>query len=204
MNAKGRRYYKRCPEGCQPASRLTFCVESPEKEWYDGTISKEISIKRTAILGILALLTGLPAFGQGIESVPPQKAFELVKQPATYLVDVRSVAEYVLVGHPETAHNVPFMFWNEDEARFVANERFIEDLKARFKPGDTLVFICRGGGRSLKAAAAAREAGFEKVVNVGEGFEGAADEKGYRTKGGWKNSLPYTYKIDPALTYRKS
>jgi rhodanese-related sulfurtransferase len=80
---------------------------------------------------------------------------------------------------------------------------FIKDLKARFRPGDALLFICRSGGRSLRAAQAAAEAGFTRVVNVAEGFEGGLDDKGRRTVGGWRGAgLPSTYETDPARTYR--
>jgi len=163
--------------------------------------------KRLALVGILALAPALslPQAGGGdIESVSPAKAYEMLQAPGTFLVDVRSVAEYVLTGHPEMAYNVPLMFWSEDEAAFVANPNFVPDLAARFKKEDSLLFICRAGGRSLKAARAAQEAGYAKVTNVAEGFEGGVDEKGRRTVGGWKNSLPYTYTVEPRLAYRKS
>jgi rhodanese-related sulfurtransferase len=160
-------------------------------------------MKNFGLVGILGMALVLTAGAQEVPSITPQKAYEMVKQPATYIVDVRSVAEYYLVGHPEMAVNIPLMFWSETEARFVPNQSFMSDLKARFKTDDTLVFICRSGGRSLKAAAAAKAAGFEKSLNLAEGFEGEMDAKGYRTVAGWKNSLPYTYKIDPALAYKK-
>jgi rhodanese-related sulfurtransferase len=140
--------------------------------------------------------------GQEIESLEPAKAFELLKKPSTFLVDVRSVAEYVLVGHPEPAYLVPLTFWNESRAAFEPNEKFIDDLKARFKPEDTLIFICRSGRRSLHAAEAARKAGFMKSVNISQGFEGELDTAGHRTIGGWKNSgLPWTYQVNPQRAY---
>jgi rhodanese-related sulfurtransferase len=130
-------------------------------------------------------------------------AHKIANNPSTYLVDVRSVAEYYLVGHPEMAVNVPFAFWNETEQKFIPNANFIEDIKLRFKPDDVLVFMCRSGHRSLMAAQAAQSAGFTHVFNIKEGFEGETDAKGYRSVGGWKNSgLPYTYAIDAARTYR--
>jgi len=160
-------------------------------------------MKRIVLVGIIGVALVISAGAQEVPSVTPQKAFDMAKQPATYIVDVRSVAEYYLIGHPETAVNIPLMFWSEAEAKFVPNDNFMSNLKARFKADDTLIFICRSGGRSLKAATAAKAAGFEKSFNLAEGFEGETDAKGYRTVGGWKNSLPYTYKIDPALAYKK-
>jgi len=160
-------------------------------------------MRKFRVIGTVGLALALPVLGQEIGTVSPARALELVKAPGTFLVDVRSVAEYVLIGHPEMACNVPLTFWSEDEARFIANPDFLKDLAARFRKEDTLVFICRSGGRSLEAARMAQSAGYAKVYNVAEGFEGSLDEKGYRTVGGWKNSLPYTFKVDPKLAYRK-
>jgi rhodanese-related sulfurtransferase len=161
-----------------------------------------IAARSLAVAG-LGLTLVAAVLGQDVITVSPARALDLVKEPRTFLVDVRSVAEYVLVGHPEMAYNVPFTFWSDEEGRFVPNPDFLEDLAARFGKDDALVFICRSGGRSRVAAQAAREAGYSKVYNVAEGFEGSLDEKGYRTVGGWKNSLPYTYKVEPGLAYRK-
>lgn len=150
----------------------------------------------------LAVTCAGAAAGQDIATVTPQEAFERLQIQGTQLVDVRSVAEYILVGHPPAAWNVPLSFWSENEAKFNPNPDFVRDLKARFKPEDTLLFICRSGGRSLRAAQAAAAAGFAKVLNVGEGFEGGLDDKGLRTVGGWRGAgLPVTYEIDPARAY---
>lgn len=149
------------------------------------------------------LLPGWMLFGGEVSNVSPQEALDLLKNPATYLVDVRSIAEYYLVGHPVQAFNIPRTFWSETLQTFEPNENFVQDLRERFRTSDILVFICRSGGRSRKAAEEARKAGFSEVYNVNEGFEGEKDEKGLRTAGGWRNSgLPYTYEIDPDLIYR--
>ncbi len=143
--------------------------------------------------------------GGEVTNITPQKAYELLKNPATYLVDVRSIAEYYLVGHPVQAFSIPLTFWNEARQTFELNESFVPDLQERFQKTDVLVFICRSGGRSRKAAEEAMKAGFSEVYNVDEGFEGEKDEKGLRTVGGWKNrGLPYTYEIDPDLIYPAS
>ena len=148
------------------------------------------------------LFLGILAPAQEIATVNSKQAFALLKEPSTFLVDVRSVAEYVFVGHPEMAYNIPLGFWDERQG-LVLNEHFIQDLKSRFQPEDKLIFLCQGGGRSLKAAQAAAGAGFLKVVNLSEGFDGRPDDRGYFTKEGWRNSgLPYTYKLDEKLAYR--
>jgi len=159
-------------------------------------------MKKIFPLLICVLTSAIAAAGQEINQVDPAKVFEMTKAPSTYLVDLRIAAEYHLVGHPPMAFNVPLSFWSETEQSFISNPNFIDDLMSRFKPEDTLLFICRAGGRSLRAAQAALKAGFTKSVNVVQGFEGEKDENGRPTKGGWKNAgLPYTYAIDPALSY---
>ncbi len=158
--------------------------------------------KTTATLILFPVLT---LFGGEVSTVSPSKALEMIKNPATYLVDVRSIAEYYLVGHPVQAHNIPLTFWNETRQDFELNENFVRDIQDRFQTGDVLVFICRSGGRSRRAAEEAMKAGFAEAYNVDEGFEGEKDEKGLRTVGGWRNrGLPHTYDINPDLIYRGS
>lgn len=152
-------------------------------------------------LGLL-LVWGLTS-GQGGRDIGVHDAYSRLAQPATYLVDVRTVAEYVYVGHPETAYNVPLVFWEEQKMRTVANVNFVDDIKARFKASDTLILLCRSGSQSALALRMLRRAGFQNVYNIREGFEGAKDRNGLRTLNGWKNEdLPYTYILDPELVYR--
>ncbi len=160
--------------------------------------------KALCLVGIIGVLAaaGWPA-GQGGQDISSTQAFRMHDQPDTYLIDVRTVAEYVYVGHPEMAYNIPLVFWDERNLQTVANESFVEDFRARFKPGDTLILICRSGRRSAHARRMLRRAGFQKVFNVKEGFEGKKDQRGHRTIDGWKNEgLPYTYQLDPALLHR--
>ncbi len=160
-------------------------------------------MKKLIVLGILWSILVHGVGGQEIEVVTPKAAYEMVMQESVYLVDVRSIAEYYLVGHPKMAVNIPLLFWNDLEANFVPNESFLADLQSRFNKDDVLVFMCRSGHRSRRAAEMARDAGFKKLFHLAEGFEGEKDQKGYRTIGGWKNSLPYSYEIDPELAYKK-
>lgn len=160
-------------------------------------------MKKHLALLIGMLLTGILTSGQTGREIGVRDAYSRLGQPATYLVDVRTVAEYVYVGHPEAAHNVPFVFWEEQKLRTVANVNFVDDIKARFKPSDTLILICRSGVHSVLALRMLRREGFPNVFNVREGFEGAKDRSGLRTLNGWKNEgLPYTYVLDPELVYR--
>lgn len=119
----------------------------------------------------------------------------------TFIVDVRTGAEYELVGHPDMPNgvpNIPLMFypdWN-------VNPHFVKDVEGRYSKDDTLIMLCRSGGRAKKAAQALLKAGFKNVLYMSDSFEGPTDEKGHRTVSGWKvNGLPYTYKLDKALVY---
>jgi rhodanese-related sulfurtransferase len=74
------------------------------------------------------------------------------------------------------------------------NPRFIEQLKARLPDASApALFICRSGGRSHNAAAAAAASGYSRAYNVLEGFEGWKDDQGHRnTVAGWRAAgLPW-------------
>lgn len=159
-------------------------------------------MKKIVCLWVSVLALVCCVSSQEIEDISSKEAYELLKEPNTYLVDVRSIAEYVFVGHPEMAHNIPLMFWDEKKQDFDPNESFIEDVKARFETADRMIFICRSGGRSKRAALKASEAGFPRVLNIVRGFEGEKNADGLRVVNGWKNSLPYTYELDDKLIYR--
>lgn len=160
-------------------------------------------MKRITLVLVCVLILAYCVSAQEIKNVSSSEAFELLKEADVHLVDVRSIAEYVFVGHPKMAHNIPLSFWDEKIQDFVANETFIQDVKSRFKTEDRLIFICRSGGRSRRAARTALEAGFLGVYNIALGFEGEKNAEGYRVVNGWKNSLPYTYELDEKLIYRK-
>ncbi|NYE95686.1 rhodanese-related sulfurtransferase [Psychromicrobium silvestre] len=121
----------------------------------------------------------------------PQEAWQKVSDGAV-LVDVRTEAEWQLVGVPDTS-SIPaeprFVQWNL--AGNVWNSAFLDELKAVVPAEAELVFLCRSGARSIGAAEAATEAGFTSF-NVLEGFEGVPDSYGDRIVNGWKNrKLPW-------------
>jgi len=150
--------------------------------------------------------------------VTPEQAYEMVRKDPkhTFIVDVRTRPEYQLIGHPAGAYHVPLKFWNgklgKKKYGMSSNPNFANDLKARFNPQtDTLIFMCRSGGRSCAAAEAAASAGWpaEKVFNLLGGFEGGKVKTkgsiyyGQRKLGGWRNAgLPWIYKIDKNLAYK--
>lgn len=166
-----------------------------------------LRIKKSLLLLVAAAAVLSFGFqsGQGVRDLTPAEAYRMMQESSVFLVDVRSVAEYVFVGHPENAYNIPLMFWEEKRQEMVPNPHFLQDLEARFEKEDVLIFICRSGGRSRKAAEVARDAGFERVFNIMEGFEGEKGPQGHRTVNGWKNAeLPYTYEMKEPFAYRKN
>lgn len=102
--------------------------------------------------------------------------------PDTYLIDVRTRAEYQFVGHPIGAYLFPFMFMTYDlkneeggyEYQFnMKNKDFINEMSNVFQKINNLLIIGRDGTRSEMAAKALVNAGFKNVYDVSDGFEGA-------------------------------
>jgi rhodanese-related sulfurtransferase len=132
------------------------------------------------------------------------------------VLDVRTFEEYVLIGHAEMAVNVPLAFptytWDVNKGNYsvVVNKDFIAHVQEDFKPEDTILVMCRSGGRSAMAVNALAKAGFTKVHNIIDGFEGDKVEDpesvfhGQRVRNGWKNSAPWTYKLDHKLVWLPS
>jgi rhodanese-related sulfurtransferase len=130
------------------------------------------------------------------------------------IVDVRTPEEYNYTGHPAMAHNIPVMFWTgkfdpgKKQNPLAENPDFVGQVKAKFKPGDRIVVMCRSGDRGAMAANKLAEAGFTDVYNMIDGFEGdavsdqASPDFGKRVKDGWKNSaIPWTYDLDEKLVF---
>ena len=118
------------------------------------------------------------------------------------------------MGHAPMAHNVPSKFmkyrWDAKHKNYVMqdNPRFIRQVKKIFKPGDTILIMCRSGGRSAQSVNKLAKYGYKKVYNIIDGFEGdkIKDKNdpnyGKRAKNGWKNSgVPWTYDMDINLMY---
>lgn len=133
-----------------------------------------------------ALATGLPYAG----GLPPRNVWAVVQAGAATLVDVRSAEERKFVGQvPGSVH----VAWATGTA-LTRNPRFVRELEAKFKKDEALLLLCRSGKRSALAAEAATKAGFTRVFNVLEGFEGEIDTNQQRGHGdGWRfHGLPWT------------
>jgi rhodanese-related sulfurtransferase len=129
---------------------------------------------------------GLPYEG----ALTPAEAHEVLQlAPGAKLVDVRTRAELDFVGRIPGAIEIEWQFY----PGYAMNTHFLTDLKKQVDPESLVLFICRSGHRSHRAAAAATESGFPDCYNVLEGFEGDKDAKGRRGKvGGWRAAgLPW-------------
>lgn len=130
------------------------------------------------------------------------------------VLDVRTPEEYIFVGHAPMARNIPIRVLNQEltaknrKPVMEPNPDFVSQVKRDYKVSDTILVMCRSGGRSAMAVNLLAEAGFIKVYNITDGFEGDAvkDPESYyngkRVKNGWKNSgAPWTYNLDPNLMH---
>jgi rhodanese-related sulfurtransferase len=146
--------------------------------------------------------------------VTSKEAYEMWKSAPEKIkiIDVRTAEEYLYIGHPAMAWNIPLFFqtyeWDAVKNHFPMkpNPDFISKVKQLSNPTDILLVTCRSGGRSAMAVNQLANAGFKNVYNITDGFEGdtVSDEEsvfsGQRMKNGWKNSgLPFTYAINPKL-----
>lgn len=126
-----------------------------------------------------------------VSEIDLARAWEILEaDPQAVLIDVRTAAEWQFVGTPRTPAGDPLLIeWNTwpDGAR---NPSFVDEVRERVQPEQTVLLLCRSGARSRAAAAALGESGFTGCHNVSAGFEGGMDDQGHRG-GGWKDALPW-------------
>jgi rhodanese-related sulfurtransferase len=122
----------------------------------------------------------------------PHEAHELLQlAPGARLIDVRSRAELELTGILPGAVHVEWQSW----PGWVANPHFHPQLLHTIDPESLLLFICRSGARSHRAALICTEAGLGNCYNVLEGFEGDLNKaSNHRNElNGWKQrGLPWS------------
>jgi rhodanese-related sulfurtransferase len=144
--------------------------------------------------------------------VTAKEAYEKWKaEPEKVMIlDVRTPEEYLLVGHPTMAWKIPVAVqsyeWDAARGQFPVKPLpdFVSRVQQVAKPDDTIMAMCRAGGRGAIAVNMLAQAGFKHVYNIVDGMEGdtvddpASVFVGQRLKNGWKNSgCPWTYKLTP-------
>ncbi len=126
-----------------------------------------------------------------IENLNPKQAWALLQEnPTAVMVDVRTAIEHSFVGHPPNSIHIA---WKEFPG-MQFNEQFVEQTQKIIKDKSVpVLLLCRSGQRSLAAAKALEEAGYQHLVNIVEGFEGALDcEKHRGNIDGWRfHQLPW-------------
>ena len=129
-------------------------------------------------------------------------------------LDVRTLAEYIFVGHAPMATNIPLKFFNGGidpktmQPVMLENKNFVDEVKKKYKKDDVILVMCRSGARSAAAVDELAKAGFVNAYSIVDGFEGDKLEasgsyrNGQRIVNGWKNSgAPWTYQLDPRIVY---
>jgi len=165
------------------------------------------SLKITFLFGVLSAFSIFSTVAFAFGDLSAGDAYIMATtEPNTYILDVRTGAEWRWVGHPgenklgegaALAGKVVNIAYKIDfGGNLVVNPWFIKEVKKFFNgnPDVKLILMCRSGGRSAEAAALLEEHGFYNVFNMLHGFEGDKDERGYRTVNGWViDGLPYSY-----------
>lgn len=170
---------------------------------------KKFTIFTVALSLIIGASSFTFAYEPGVDDVTPTEAYELATtDPNVFILDVRTAAEWVWVGHPgpnklaegeELAGKVINISYKvEKKGELILNKKFVRDVK-RFledNPDAILISMCRSGGRSVAAAELLEEEGYYNILNMLTGFQGGKSEdgRGYRTKNGWVvDGKPYTF-----------
>ncbi len=121
-------------------------------------------------------------------AVTPPEAWQLLRQGAAQLIDVRTTPEFTFVGRVPGSVNIE---WHGRD--LAPRAIFVRQLRAAVTAEAAVLLICRSGVRSHAAAVAATAAGYTRVYNVLEGFEGQIDDARQRGRiNGWRwHALPW-------------
>ncbi len=126
-----------------------------------------------------------------IENLNPKQSWALLQDnPAAVMIDVRTAIEHSFVGCPPNSIHIPWKEFPDMQLNALFVAQVEEKVSDKSIP---ILLLCRSGVRSVAAAKALEEAGFEKLINIVEGFEGALDEEKHRGNiDGWRfHGLPW-------------
>lgn len=148
----------------------------------------------TALILLLACPPPAPAReASRASTIEALEAHEMLSQDpkGTFLIDARNRAEYMLLGHPPQAYNVPWRFLTNDfqvqdgpfqggkapytgyQVSLEPNPDFVGVVQSLFKPEDRLIVLSSDGDEGADAADALVKAGYKRVYNIRHGFWGA-------------------------------
>ncbi|MDD5247481.1 MAG: rhodanese-like domain-containing protein [Rhodocyclaceae bacterium] len=121
-------------------------------------------------------------------AVTPAEAWTLAQLGAARILDVRTGAEWELVGRVPGAEEIAFKLYPD----WRPNPDFLAEVKRRFTADEHILLLCRSAQRSHHAAALLAADGYRNAYNILEGFEGDKNADGQRTANGWKvHGLPW-------------
>jgi rhodanese-related sulfurtransferase len=126
-----------------------------------------------------------------IENLEPQQAWAFLQQnPSAVLIDVRSKVEHAFVGHPPGAIHIA---WKEAPG-WQVNPDFVNEVRRIVSnPATPILLLCRSAQRSLDAGRSLEAVGYQKLINIAQGFEGQLDQNKHRGFiDGWRfHGLPW-------------
>ena len=126
-----------------------------------------------------------------MENLDPKQSWALLQEnPAAVMVDVRTAIEHSFVGHPPESIHIA---WKEFPGMQL-NEQFVDQVAEKVTDKSIpVLLLCRSGVRSVAAAKELEKAGYQTVINILEGFEGALDDEKHRGNiDGWRfHGLPW-------------
>ena len=126
-----------------------------------------------------------------MENLDPKQSWALLQEnPVAVMVDVRTAIEHSFVGHPPESIHIA---WKEFPGMQL-NEQFVDQVAEKVTDKSTpVLLLCRSGVRSVAAAKELEKAGYQTVINILEGFEGALDDEKHRGNiDGWRfHGLPW-------------
>lgn len=145
------------------------------------------------------------------------------------VLDVRSFEEYIFVGHPDMARNVPLAFLKYERPAdglppptqaqpglppgfsIDPNREFVPAVRKVCSPTDKILVLCGSGGRAAKAVNLLAKAGFTNVYNIVNGCEGelvtdpASPDFGKSRNNGWRTlGLPWGRSLNPDLLWENT
>ena len=136
-----------------------------------------------------------------IDSITVEEAWSRLQSDAgSILIDVRTAGEWAFVGVPDLSSIgkrpvlVEWQTFPDSRPNAAFIDRVTDALVAIGASKDSeLLFICRSGSRSLRAARAMASVGYTRCRNVADGFEGPLDPERHRGRlAGWKaKGLPW-------------
>tara|TARA_Y100000768_G_scaffold214040_1_gene161288 strand:+ start:7874 stop:8329 length:456 start_codon:yes stop_codon:yes gene_type:complete len=133
--------------------------------------------------------------------INPKTAWSILENyDESLLVDVRTKAELNYVGYADLS-SLKKSFINIEQQFFPGgnlNENFVAELEEVITENVPnkechVIFLCRSGARSSRAASMMAQHGWINCYNIASGFEGDPDEFHHRAKiNGWKyEGLPW-------------